>query len=142
MCFWMVIFKGFHRYFVFFTITTKSAEKTGRFKKKFHEKIWTQTDFMMKFLNFFSKKKIENFSKFFFWKLFIRSQNVGKKKIFFEKNHDPNFGQNFDFYFCKGIVLFQKISIFFNFFSIFMTQRTVLVPSELDPALSPHYERA
>ena len=23
-----------------------------------------------------------------------------------------------------------------------MTQRTVLVPSELDPALSPHYERA
>ena len=37
---------------------------------------------------------------------------------------------------------FKKFRFFFNFFSIFLTQRTVLVPSELDPALSPHYERA
>ena len=56
--------------------------------------------------------------------------------------HPQHFSQNFDFHFCDGIVFFQKFSIFFRFFSLFMPQRTVLDYSESDPARSPHYERA
>ena len=142
MCFWMMIFKGFHPYFVFFTITTESTAKNWPFQKKNSWKNMDPNRFYDEIFEFFSKKKSKFFSKFFFWKLFIRRQNVGKKKIFFEKNHDPDFGLNFDFYFCNGIVFFQKKSKFFSFFSLFMPQRTSLDHCESDPATSPHYERA
>ena len=94
------------------------------------------TDFRKKF-----RKKIENFLKFFFLKV-VHSTPKRRQKKKFEKNHDPDFGQNFDFYFCKGIVFFQKKSKYFNFFSLFMPQRTSLGHCESDPATSPHYERA
>ena len=117
-------------------------KKLAVLKKNFMKKHGPKQILWRNFWIFFEKKNRNFFENFLVWELFIRRQNAGKKKIFFEKNHDPDFGQNFGFYFCKGIVLFQKFSIFLNFFSIFMTQRTVLEPSELDPALSPHYERA
>ena len=99
-----------------------------------------------KVMTIFLKKNFQKKSKFskkiFFESCYFIFEHGEKKKFFFEKIFDPDFDPNFDFYFGHGIVLFQNFSIFFNFFSIFMTQRTVLVPSELDPALSPHYERA
>ena len=79
---------------------------------------------MSKFLKFFTKK-IGIFSKIFFLKVV---HSTLKRR---QKN-----------YFGDGIVFFQNFSKFFNFFSLFMPQRTVLDYSESDPATSPHYERA
>ena len=111
-------------------------------KKKFMKKVGPRRILWLNFWIFF-RKKIWIFQKTkIFECCYFIFKHGEKKKFFFEKIFDPDFDPNFDFYFGHGIVLFQNFSIFFNFFSIFMTQRTVLVPSELDPALSPHYERA
>ena len=115
MCFWMVIFKGFHRYFVFSLWPRNPPQKTGRFKKKFHEKTWTQTDFMTKFLNFF-QKKIEIFFKIFFLKVVHSTPKRRQKKIFFWKKSRPRFRPKFRFLFLQRHRVVSKNFDFFKFF--------------------------
>ena len=98
-------------------------------------------------LGWFFEKILKKKSKFFKKKNFLEVvisflDMARKKSFFFRKNFDQNFGPKFYFYFCKGIVFFQEKFNFFNFFWLFIPQRTVLDPGESDPATSPHYEGA
>ena len=126
----------------FFTKTLDPSQKTWRSVNKNNEKNGSQTYFRMIFRKFFEKKIGIFQKKIFFGSCYFIFRHGEKKKFFFRKNFDQNFGPKFYFYFCKGIVFFQNKIIFFNFFSLFIPQRTVLDPGESDPATSPHYEGA
>ena len=110
-------------------------------KKKILEKIGPRRILWANFWNFFQKKS-KFFPNFFFLKVVHSTLKRRQKFFFLKKNHGSDFGQNFNFYFGRGIVFFQNFSNFFNFFSLFMYQRTVLEPGQSDSATSPHYERA
>ena len=102
----------------FFTKTLDPSQKTWRSVNKNNEKNGSQTYFRMIFRKNF-EKKIEIFQKKnFFGSCYFIFRHGEKKKFFFRKNFDQNFGPKFYFYFCKGIVFFQKKINFFNFFSL------------------------
>jgi hypothetical protein len=109
----------FSRVFIdisFFSLLPRNPpQKTGRFKKKFHEKIWTQTDFMMKFLNFFSKKKSKIFQNFFFESCSFDAKTSAKKNFFWKKITTQISAKISIFIFAKASCCFKK----FRFFLIF-----------------------
>ena len=126
----MTLTGNFHEFSAeirFFLIWSQiQVPKTGRFKKKIHQNNRSRTDFIVDFLNFFWKKKSKIFKKNFFESCYFIFEHGEKKKFFFEKNFGPDFDQNFDFYFSKSIVFFQKKIFLKLFFSLFSPQRTVL----------------
>jgi len=75
---------------------------------------------MTKFLNFFRKKNRNFFEIFFFESCSFDAKTSAK--FFF------GFGQIFGFYFCKGIVLFQKKIDFFLLFLVIYAQKNGFRP--------------
>ena len=103
---------------VSFMTTTRFHAKNWLFLKKYSSKKLAPKGFYDRFSKK-NRKKIEIFLKFFFFKsCSFDAKTSAKKKNFFEKNPPQNFGQNFDFHFCDGIVFFQKFSNFFSFFLV------------------------
>ena len=108
-----------------FSCSKEAVEKTGRLKKKIHEKTWVQSDFTAILLNFFLKKnrKKKNFvEKFFFLKVVISFLNMARKKsFFFEKFSGGIFRPNFRVqYFGQETVKKSKKYFFSFFYSLFI----------------------
>ena len=115
MCCWLVISRVFINISFLIQCSRNPSQKTGRFKKKIHEKTWTQTDFMTKFQNFFSKKNRIFFSKFFF-KSCSFDAKTSAKKIFFLKKITTQISAKFSvFIFAKASCCFKKNRIFLTF---------------------------